>query len=81
MKSVFDKMTVQLQAGNVVLSTRELDTARAYNMGDSYHEIADSMGLSHRTIETFANRIIKKTKAKNLRHACHVLRLRMVLQG
>jgi DNA-binding NarL/FixJ family response regulator len=78
-KSVFTQIAKQLTAGNVELSNRELATARAYSMGETYKDIADSMGLSLRTIETYVNRVVKKNGAKNMRHACYILRTRMVI--
>jgi DNA-binding NarL/FixJ family response regulator len=78
-KSVFTQIAKQLSAGNVELSDRELTTARAYNMGETYQDIAYSMGLSPRTIESYVNRVVKKTGAKNMRHACYILRTRMVI--
>jgi DNA-binding NarL/FixJ family response regulator len=75
--NAFSQMVGQLTT--MPISDREFEVSSAYNQGDSHQEIADSLGISVKTVEVYASNTIKKMRAKNLRHACYILRTKGIL--
>lgn len=70
LKPVLDEFQVsELQGGRALvneLSERETEVLRFVSQGLSAKEVAESLGISHRTVETHRMNIMKKLGAKNV---------------
>ena len=50
------------------LSSRELEVLVLVSEGLTNHQVADKLSISHRTVDTHKNNMLKRTKANNMVH-------------
>jgi DNA-binding NarL/FixJ family response regulator len=59
------KRDIDQEIPSIQLSKRELQIAVLLSKGYTNHAIGDELGVTHRTIETYRYKLIKKVKVKN----------------
>ena len=64
-KTLSDSLLNGNEKNEEKLSSREIEIIRLFALGHSYKEIAETLYISTRTVETHKNNILKKLKLKN----------------
>ena len=64
-KTLSDSLLNSNEKNDKKLSSREIEIIRLFALGHSYKEIAETLYISTRTVETHKNNILKKLNLKN----------------